>query len=230
MIPEIFLTHFICDNALDPTFAEEKFNVYTKDMSYFNDNNIKTKFANFKELPMLGNSSETIFWLTYEYGHNLFMRGKYMFLDSFGGVLVGRKGETLPFGSGHNDLSEQEFIAELTSTTCPPANELKLLFDYILSINTHFYILLSLMPFDEEMDEFDSFPCYHRGDLMEGRKIVEMNSEAAQTYFIECVGKWYDELINYKWTPSDGFPTYDSRQDPLFQAIFKITKEGVTCN
>jgi len=224
MASDIFIAHFVCDNAVVSSVAEDKFNLYSKDVSYYNDSNIETDFADFKKVHILDEGVAEKFWVTYRYAHNLFMRNKYVFWDFFRGMLLGRNGETLPISGGEeNNLSEQEYLAEVASKTHPPVNELKSLFDYMLSVNTHFYVLLSLMPFEEEQDDFPSFPIYHRGNLIEGRKIVELDSETAQAHFIEQVGKWHDKIVNYKWTLDDGFPAYDSRQDPLFQTIFKIS-------
>ena len=225
---EKFMVHFVCDNAIDPSVTDEKFAVYTEVASYFNNNSVKAIFADFKKLsiPDVGNDKK--FWLTYEYGHNLFMRSKYVFLDSLQGMLLGRDGETLPFGKD-SGLSDQEYTAEMYARISPPADELKSLFDYILSLNTHFYILLSLMPFQEEMDDFDSFPCYHRGNLMEGRKVVEMDSETAQALLIKDVEEWFDKSLNYTWVTyeeimlDENFVYLNNLQDPLFQTIFKIS-------
>jgi len=106
-------------------------------------------------------------------------------------------------------MTEDEFTKHVEKENRrdpPPAAELKIWFDHILASNTHFYVLFAEKPYED--DDLQHMPPYFRGDLMEGRNLVEMDSETAQRFFIEQFGDKYD---------------MDSHHDTIMRPIFKIT-------
>ena len=225
---EEFMAHFICDNAVNPDVVEKCFNVLTASevidwgsdeipQPIFNDKlmslgsmHVVLAEAKYKRTAIHGEGAAERFWMSYAYAHGMFIRMKYAFMDIGTHIKYSRSGESFYWGKPTDALmTEDEFTKHVEKENRrdpPPAAELKIWFDHILASNTHFYVLFSEKPYED--DDLQHMPPYFRGDLMEGRNLVEMDSETAQRFFIEQFGDKYD---------------MDSHHDTIMRPIFKIT-------
>jgi len=224
---EELIVHFVCDNKIDTDIVEKKFNTMAADevigrgeggipTPIFNgavmprNNYITLSESSFKKITIGNEKNANKFWVSYAYGESMFLRKKYTLLDIETHMLASNSGETFYFGRPTDPaLTPEEFAKYMEETAKldpPPTDELKEWFDYILSENTHFYILFSIMPY--EIEEMEEYPIFLRGNLIEGRRVVELDSKTAQDYFIKQFDIW--------------FHTRDFG-DSVYETIFKIS-------
>ncbi len=129
-------------------------------------------------------------------GNKLFARDRYVYYDKLKKHYLSRDGETLRNTGPAGGLAPDEYISELTAADNQPVNELKTLFDYILSDNQCFFLFFSFIHIDNAADIADR---KYYENLLEDKLICNFESEKAQEVLLHIFNNFdKKEAFNFR--------------------------------
>ena len=205
------MAHFIFDNKVDETIIDEKFNwgeniELISKYHLTDDNFIKSSVIKFGDINIEKNGLHEKFWMCVYNGENLFARmHKHVYYDASKNLLLSRNGDALDFGRLDDSMATPEYLEESLAKDLPPVEELKWLFEYILSNNKHFYLLFSQEFLDFEVD-------YHinhlKANILATKNLVSFASKEAHFFLIKKFDKGVSKI----------------RDDIIYNSIFKVSK------
>ena len=184
----VFNTVIITDNELDCEFIDGIFNFTHNDYISPIDDIITTNLHYDGEISISNELNVKKKCYSIESGNGkayngMFKRSLYAYYDLEKKVAVNRQGEEAPdtVNSTKKPLFGWQSIPELEMPGPPPIDETKILFDYILSLNKHFYILFHVL-------DLGDYECYERvslESLIDERKFLSYKTEKAQEEIIK---------------------------------------------
>jgi len=199
----ILIAYIATEKEIDASFINKTFNL---ELEPYGDtcsvgDNVVVPYLFYKGDLSIGCEKERgIFCYAIENGQNMFAREKYAYFDMKNNLRLSRNGETLRFGSpsDENELTQEEYDESMKKDP-PPKDELKSLFDYILSRNKCFYIFFYRHDVEYKIKDH----LRHLEKILVSKTISEYTSESAQESLIKHFAEkqTHDDIgIAYKVT------------------------------
>jgi len=123
-------------------------------------------------------------------GQNMFSRWKYAYYNHKENLYLSRNGDAIKNLEPSRPALTPEEHQELMKADSPPVDELKSLFDCILSVNQKFFIFFSYQHVEHNVINHR----YHLEEILKGKPINEYKSEYAQKSLIKLFTD--NQLIN----------------------------------
>ena len=188
---DVFFAAIMLDNEIDANYISSIFNPIPSTVGATESLYDETLFARLSYSGLITINNETTFKHCYlvENGYCLFRRKKYGFFNSDKKVLLSRYGDEIPF---HMEIPYDEKMgAEMTSLDSPPVDEIRRMFEYIMSINQRLYIMFDSIYADDFYDKVDNDRSFFES-LANQKKMITFKSDDAQCFLFELFGSYYE--------------------------------------
>ena len=185
-----FMVRTFLKGKFEPSFIERVFNSVKFNLEPFSsivplDDAVVVPYLQYSGMLSINNAESLKYCYNIENGDSMFRRVKYSYYDKKSGLYMSRDGKTA------NSSSITEYNQLLNTLTYlldkPPAKEIETLFDYILSLNSHFYICFSNLCGDAKIKNSRHF----FESLVREREVRKYTSIDAQSALLDLFNNPY---------------------------------------